>query len=371
MTQAPIFLDHHATTPVLPAVTAAMHPYWRCVLPRHQANALLETAQETIAHLIGAPLDSLTFTSGATEANNIALTGVAKAAAGEARTEILVTAIEHDSILQQADVLRTMGFTLRQIPVTAAGYADPAVIGSMISDKTLLVSVMWANHEIGTVQPIAEIARRAKSAGAWMHSDATQAVGKVSLNVTDAGVDMLSFSAHKMGGPQGIGALYVRPAPPVPMMRILQGGAQQRYRAGSLPLPLVAGFAKAAEEMQKNAAEMAAHCAACVRAFLYVLDTRGIAYERNGGQEARLAGSLNIRFTNTAADDLLLHFAKDMIFSSGAACRNGAPSAVLSALGLSPAEISRSIRLCFGHGNTLAQAQSAADKIADFIEGKV
>lgn len=368
MMRPPVFLDHHATTPVLPQVAAAMQPYWEQVLPRHKADDVFEAAKEQLAPLIGAPPRSLTFTSGATEANNLALTGVALAAPDNQRREILVSAIEHDSILRQDGALKRNGFHVRYIPVTASGYIDPAAVQRMVSDQTLLVSVMWANHEIGTLQPVTDIAKIVKSTGALMHTDATQAVGKVPVNVAAADVDMLSFSAHKMGGPQGVGALYVRQAPPVPLARLMQGGAQQALRAGTIPLPLVVGFATSATHMHENMTAMNAHRAGCAGVFLEILQARGIDFDINGSVQNRLAGSLNLRFAGVSADDLLLHFANDMIFSSGAACRNGAPSSVLAAIGLSPDDISRSLRLCFGHGNTLPQAQDAAQKIADFIQ---
>lgn len=370
MRHAPLFLDYHATAPLLTSAADAMQSYWHRSLSVHETAAVLEDAQQNLCALIGAAPRSLTFTSGATEANNLALTGAAIAATDSARRDILISAIEHDSILQQTAVLQKNGFTVRRIPVSAEGMVDPAVVRDMVSDKTLLVSVMWANHEIGTVQPVADIAQVAKAAGALVHADATQAVGKLSLNVNATGIDLLSFSAHKMGGPQGIGALYVRQTPPVAVARILHGGAQQAYRPGTIPLPLVAGFAAAAAYTHDNMTQMNAHRAECAVAFLSVFAARNIGYAINGGVGKRLAGSLNLRFAKITADDLLLHVANDMIFSSGAACRNGAPSQVLAAIGLSPEEISRSIRLCFGHGNTLAEVKSAAAKIADFIQGK-
>lgn len=366
MTTSAIFIDHHATTPLWPEAAAAMQPYGRKVLPRHESDAVLAAAAEKIARLVGAPAGSITFTSGATEANNLALSGMARAATGM-RRDILISAIEHDSVLEQIPYLQQAGFNIRRIPVTAGGLVEPSVVEEMVSDRTLLVSVMWVNHEIGTIQPVKEIAAIAKSAGAHMHADATQAAGKIPVDVAEAGVDLLSFSAHKMGGPQGIGALYVRPTPPVPLARIMQGGAQQPWRPGTLPLALAVGFGAAAERVAQTMAENAAHRAACAQAFLSALTAADIRFDLNGAARPRLEGSLNIRFQDVTADDLLLHFAREMIFSTGAACRNGRPSRVLEAIGLAPQEIAQSVRICFGHGNTVAEAEEAATRIAQFI----
>lgn len=369
MSDTPVFLDHYATTPCDPAVIAAMQPYFAKACSGVAAKKAIAGALQDISAIIGAKPHDITLTSGATEANNMALLGVA-AAAGQARREILVSAIEHDSVLEPAKALAAQGYVLKTIAVDADGFVSPDAVAGMLSDQTLLVSVMLANHEIGTLQKIDEIAALAKNAGALCHTDATQAVGKIPVDVKALGVDMLSFSAHKLGGPQGIGALYMRQTPPVPLARVIYGGQQQKMRAGTVPLALAVGFGKACTIAASN---MEAHAAArreCSKAFLETLHTLGIKYSLNGSSDHRLAGSLNIRIQDVSADDLVLSLSPEVVFSTGAACQNGTPSRVLSALGMDAMEIAQSIRICFAGSNTNVQAIFAAQKIADYIKAK-
>lgn len=369
MSDTPVFLDHHATMPCDPSVIAAMQPYFAKACSGAAAKKAFAGALQNISAVIGAMPHDITITSGATEANNIAILGTA-AAAGDARREILVSAIEHDSVVEPAKSLAAQGYVLKTIPVDADGFVSPDAVAKMLSDKTLLISVMLANHEIGTLQKLGEIAVLAKNSGVLCHTDATQAVGKIPVDVKALGVDMLSFSVHKLGGPQGIGALYMRQTPPLPLTRIIHGGQQQKMRAGTVPLALAVGFGKACEVA---AVDMDAHAQirrACATVFLETLHDAGVPYHLNGSPENRLAGSLNIRIKDVSADDLVLSLSSDVIFSTGAACQNGAPSRVLSALGMDAVEIAQSIRICFAGYNTPAQASFAAQKIADYIRAK-
>lgn len=369
MSDTPVFLDHHATMPCDPSVIAAMQPYFAKACSGAAAKKAFAGALQNISALIGAMPHDITITSGATEANNIAIGGAA-AAAGNVRREVLISAIEHDSVFEPAKALAAQGYVVKTIPVDADGFVSPDAVAGMLSDQTLLVSVMLANHEIGTIQKVNDIAAMAKSVGALSHTDATQAVGKIPVNVKDLGVDMLSFSAHKLGGPQGIGALYMRQTPPLPLARIIHGGQQQKMRAGTIPLALAVGFGKACAVAAKNMDAHAQTRRECAKVFLQTLQDAGITYHLNGSPENRLAGSLNIRIKDVSADDLVLSLSPDVIFSTGAACQNGAPSRVLAALGMDVVDIAQSIRICFAGYNTPAQASFAAQKIADYIRAK-
>lgn len=374
----PVYLDYHATSPCHPDVIAAMLPYFsaekfgnpaaKASLQGRRAAASLQDALQKIGNLVGVAAEDITLTSGATEANNLVLLGAASKAPAEKR-EILISAIEHDSIVKSAQELEKRGFVLRYMPVTKAGFVDVDAARAMISDKTFLVSVMLANHEIGTVQPVADIAQWAHAAGALCHTDATQAAGKIAIDAAQLGVDMLSFSSHKLSGPVGIGALYVRPSPPVAIRRVVFGGRQQKLRAGTVPLALAVGFATACDIAGEHMAAYTTHKSALAQAFLQVLAREGISYTLNGAAENRLAGSLNICLSGINAVDVLLDLAEEIGFSAGAACtaENGKPSAVLQAIGLSDEDIAQSLRICMGAETTLAEAQYAANTLAQYV----
>lgn len=374
----PVYLDYHATSPCHPDVIAAMLPYFsaekfgnpaaKASLQGRRAAASLQDALQKIGNLVGAAAEDITLTSGATEANNLALLGAASQAPAD-RREILISAIEHDSIVKSVQELEKRGFILRYIPVTKSGFVDVNAARDMISDKTFLVSVMLANHEIGTLQPVADIAQRAHTVGALCHTDATQAAGKIEIDVAQMDVDMLSFSSHKLSGPVGIGALYVRPSPQVAMRRIVFGGRQQKLRAGTVPLALAVGFAAACDIALKHRDDNTKHKAALAQAFLQELSREGVSYTLNGAIENRLAGSLNICLSGINAVDVLLDLAEDVGLSAGAACtaENGKPSAVLQAIGLSDEDIAQSLRICMGAQTTLAEAQYAANTLAQYV----
>ena len=267
----PIYLDNHSTTPCDPRVVEVMLPYFtekfgNSASRNHsfgwEVEEGVEHARKQIAHLIGADAKEIIFTSGATESDNLALQGIV-AMYREKGDHIITSATEHRAVIDTAKYLEKKGVTVTFLPVDKAGMVSPDDVRNAITDKTILISVMLANNEIGTINPIAEIGKIAKEKGIIFHCDATQGVGKIPVNVQEMGIDLMSFSAHKIYGPKGVGALYVRrKAPRVRLEPMLYGGGHERgMRSGTLPVPLIVGFGKAAElceqEMATEAVRMA------------------------------------------------------------------------------------------------------------------
>lgn len=273
------------------------------------------------------------------------------------RNEILISALEHDSVVNAAKHLETRGFSIKIIPSTTAGFIEPNLVAEMTNNKTLLVSVMLANHEIGTLQPVSEIASVAHASGALFHCDASQAMGKVAIDVRKMGADLFSFSGHKFYGPQGIGVLYIN-------ARLLFGGDQQRrLKPGTIPLALAIGLGEAcrlAAQRQFEDALWLQELTALMRKKLFE-DLPG--FQINGAPD--LPGSINIRLPNINAEDLLLEVANDLCLSTGAACNSftRAPSRVLKAIGLTDEEINRSIRISIGRMTTKEEILYAAERI--------
>ncbi len=372
----PVYLDYHSTTPCDAAVIDAMMPCFGGSFGNpgakshaHGRNAArqLEQALEKIAALIGAGPECITLTSGATESNNLALLGLAERATD--RKEIVITAIEHNCVSNTAAYLATKGFTVKTVPVTADGLVDPAELKKHVTPKTLVVSVIAASHEIGTIQPLKECAQIAHGAGALFHTDATQALGKIALDVNDLGIDLLSYSAHKLYGPVGIGALYVRQKPPVAIGRVFYGGAQQSLRPGSVPLALSVGFAAACEMAGQGLATHIPRIEKMTALLLAELQARIPALKLNGGGP-RLPGLLNIRLPDVSAQDIMLELADDVCMSTGAACSsaNRKPSPVLKAIGLSDNDVDCSLRLTVGRGSTAEEMTYAAAKLAEGVK---
>lgn len=351
----PIYLDHHATTPCDPRVVEAMQPYFTTRFGNaasrenphgRAAQKAVTTAKNHLAALLNTVPESIHFTSGATAANHWALRGLAPR---DGRDEIAISALEHDSVVQAA---KASGLPLRIIPATPEGFITVEALEQVVNARTLLVSIQAANQEIGTLQDIPALAACAHATGALFHCDATQAVGKTPVDTSQ--VDMLSCSAHKLYGPQGIGALYIRPAPPLDVSPL---------HGGTIPLALAVGFGEAC---RLAAAQMEAdnrHLTRLTEIFLNELQ----GHTLNGSTENRLAGSLNLRFDGVNAEDVLLDCADRLSLSTASACTAARrqPSAVLRAIGLSDAEIASSIRLCFGRGNTEAEAREAAQLLND------
>lgn len=375
----PIYMDHHATTPVDPRVLEAMLPYFserfgNAASVTHafgwEAQEAVEKARATIAAALGAEPKEIIFTSGATESDNLALKGAFAAQSGK-RDHLIVSAIEHNAVLDPARRLEQQGIRLTVIPVDAAGIVDPQAIREAITDRTLLVSVMAANNEIGTIQPIRDIGQICRERGVYFHTDASQACGRIPLDVQADAIDLLSLSAHKIYGPKGIGMLYVRRYKPrVKLAPLFDGGGhEQGLRSGTLPVPLIIGFARAIElvtaECDSEMARQAGLRDRLMRALLERLD--GVRV--NGSLESRLPNNLNLAFERVDAEAVLTAI-KDVALSSGSACSSAEvePSHVLKAIGL-PDELAQgSIRFGLGHSTTAEEVDYVIDRIVEVVE---
>jgi cysteine desulfurase len=371
----PVYLDYHSTTPCDPVVIDAMMPCFgegfgnpgaKSHAHGRSAARQLEQAVEKIGRLIGAGPECITLTSGATESNNLALLGLAERATD--RKEIVISAIEHNCVSNTAAYLATKGFTVKTVPVDAHGFVQPDELKKHVTAQTLVVSVITASHEIGTIQPLKECAKIAHDAGALFHTDATQALGKIAFDVSDIDADLVSYSAHKIYGPVGIGALYVRQKPPVAISRVFFGGAQQSLRPGSVPLALAVGFGAACDVATKGLTTYIPHMEQMAALLLAELQKAIPAMKLNAGAP-HLPGLLNIRLPNISAQDIMLELADDLCMSTGAACStaNRKPSPVLKAIGLSDSDVDCSLRLTVGRHSTPEEMVYAAAKLADGV----
>jgi cysteine desulfurase len=375
-----ISLDHHATTPTAREVVEAMAPYWREVpWNAHSAHAggasadqAIVRARSLIADLIGATPGELIFTSGATEANNLAILGLASAGkrALPARTRILTSAIEHKCVLDAASYLGRQGFQHEIVPVDSDGIINVDRLEAMLGPDVLLVAVMAANNEIGTIQPIADVTRLAHRAGALCHVDAAQALSRIPFDVAELNCDTVSLSAHKMYGPNGVGALYISAAAPIrPEPLMFGGGQEQGLRPGTLPVALIVGFGRAAE-LARDSLSQAGRLAGLAQEFLSCLSRHGVAFDLNGHPEKRLPGSLNFRVTGIDAETVIGRLGNKLHLSTGSACQSGElqGSYVLRALGLSDQDVSSSFRVCFGREHHVNDAHRAAELLADALQ---
>lgn len=372
----PIYLDHHATTPVDPRVLEAMLPYYterfgNAASRQHAygwaAAEAVDQARAQVADLIGASAKEIVFTSGATEANNLALKG-AVGSPGMNGDRIVTLVTEHHSVLDPCRRLEAEGWQVTRVPVAGDGLVDLDRLRSSMTDGTVLVSVMAANNEIGVLQPIAEIARIARARGAMLHSDIVQAVGKVPVDVEGDGIDLASLSAHKVYGPKGVGALFVRRRQPkVTVTPQLDGGGHERgMRSGTLNVPGIVGFGAACA---LAATEMAAESQRLIRLrdrLLGGLQARVTDLVVNGPMDRRLPGNLNVSFPHIDGEALLISLA-DVAVSSGAACTSAEPSHVLKALGRSTELALASLRFGLGRSTTEAQIDRAIEHVASTV----
>jgi cysteine desulfurase len=376
MSSRRVYLDYAATTPIAPEVREAMLPYLGLEFGNpssvHQfgqdVRRAIDTARDTIADSIGAQSSEIYFTSGGTEADNTALLGVLIAGRESGRTHLVTTTIEHHAVLDcAAFAQKSLGFSVTYVPVNRYGQVAPDAIAAAITDQTALVSVMHANNEIGTVQPIAEIAERAHERGAYFHTDAVQTYGQMPLSVDALGADLITLSAHKIYGPKGAGALYVRKG--VRWSPLLHGGQQEREkRAGTENAPAIIGFGKAAELLPTWRDSEAVRLAALRDDFYKALQERLPDVSYNGHPTERLPNNLNVSFPGADGETLLL--ALDMqgiAASSGSACASGSidPSHVLLALGLPLPLARRAVRFSLGRGTTAEEVTYAVEVIAD------
>jgi cysteine desulfurase len=371
-----IYLDYNATTPVDPAVLDAMLPYFAETFgnassihsPGQRARGAVDASRASVAALLGAKPSEIVFTSGGTEADNLALFGVA-AASPEPRKHIITTAIEHHAVLNAAQALEMSGVDVTFIPVGREGIVDPEDIRRALKPETILISVMHANNELGTVQPIEEIGRIAAAADVLFHCDAVQAAGKMPLDVNPLGVDLLSISAHKIYGPKGVGALYVRSGTPLEPQ--FHGGHHERdRRPGTENVPGIVGLGMAAELARKN---LTTDCARITslrnRLEDALLASCGDA-RVNGNRAQRVANTSNVSFHAAGGEALVIALdLQGIACSTGAACSSGAvgPSHVLLAIGLSPDEARSSLRLSLGRATTAEEIDQAIGVIPQAV----
>ena len=369
-----IYLDHHATTPVDARVLEAMLPYFsekfgNPASKHHrfgwEANDAVEKARKQVAQLIGASSKDVIFTSGGTEANNLAIKGAARARQPE-RNQLVTVTTEHKAVLDPMARLGREGFRFLPIPVDAGGRIELHVLERVVTDRTALVSVMAANNEIGVLQPIKDAAAIAHRHGAWFHTDAVQAAGRVRFDVDELDVDFATISAHKIYGPKGIGALYVRRKRVEITGEIDGGGHERGLRSGTLNVPAIVGFGRAAEIARAEMESEATRIGALRDRLLAGLQARLDRITVNGALDRRLPGNLNVSFAGVDGEALLVSL-DDIAVSSGAACTQAEPSHVLMALGMKTDQALASLRFGIGRSTTADDVDYAAQKVSDVV----
>ena len=374
----PIYLDYQATTPTDPRVVEAMLPYFsehfgnpHSVHHAYgwEAEAAVERARAQIAKLIGAEAREVVFTSGATESNNLAIKGAARAARRKGRAHVVTVATEHKCVLESCRQLEREGFRVTYLPVEPSGLLNLQNLNKAITEDTALVSVMAVNNEIGVVQPLEEIGALCRELGVVFHTDAAQAVGKVPLDVDDMGIGLMSVSGHKMYGPMGIGALYVRRRPRVRLEPLFDGGGQERgLRSGTLSPALCVGLGVACAIAEAEMPREAERLLALRRRLHDGLLARLEGVFLNGDPDQRVAGNLNLGFEDVDGEELIRAM-PGLAVSSGSACTSASvePSYVLRALGLDDRAARSSIRIGVGRFSTEAEMDVAADIIAKAV----
>jgi cysteine desulfurase len=373
-----IYFDHNATTPVDPAVAEVIarvmtEEFGNASSVHHfgqRAKAVLDDARSAVAALINAEPSEIVFTSGGTESDNFALRGVAEALEPTGRRHLIASSIEHEAVLVTLRALARRGWRVTLLPVGASGIVDPAALAGALTDETAIVSVMHANNEIGTIQPIAELAALAHGRGALFHTDAVQSIGKIPVDVRALSVDLLSLSAHKFNGPKGAGALWIKRGARV--TAILTGGKHERNRrAGTENVPAIAGLGVAARLAAKKAVADAARTAALRNRLEEAILAKVPGTAINGNREFRVPNTANISFEAVEAESLLIALdLEGVAVSTGSACSSGTlePSHVLRAMGLPSPRTQNSIRLSLGAGNTEAEVDFVVAKLPALVE---
>lgn len=359
-----IYLDSAASTPVADEVIAEMLPYMKQQYGNpssihkfgRETTRAIQLARKRVAEMIGASMRELTFTSGGTEADNLAVKGAAVHIRNKSPTKnrIITSSIEHDAVLEPCRDLERMGFAVTYLPVTDEGIVRPADLKGAVSDDVSLVSIMYANNEVGTIQPVKELAQIAHQAGALFHTDAVQAAGKVFIDVKDLKVDMMSMSSHKINGPKGIGALYIRSG--LEISPIIHGGGQEsELRSGTENVPGIVGFGKACELATKRMNQYTEQVSG-LRDYLIKRVLKEIPHSRlNGSKTDRIPNNAHFTFFGVNGEDLIIKLDENGVAAStGSACsvKKQKPSHVLKAMGFSYEEITGSLRLSLGMYNT-------------------
>jgi len=379
MLKFPIYMDSHATTPVDPRVLEAMLPFFtekfgNAASRNHafgwQAEEAVETGRKQVADLIGASAKEIVFTSGATESDNLAIKGVAHMYRNQG-DHIVTVQTEHKAVIDTCKRLEKEGFRVTYLPVRKDGLVDLDELRDALGEKTILISVMMANNEIGVIQPVAEIGRIARERRILFHTDAVQAAGKVPLDVNAIHADLVSLSAHKMYGPKGVGALYVRRKDPrVLLVPVIDGGGHERgMRSGTLNVTGIVGFGKAAQIAAREMTAESATQGALRDRLLDGLRSELDEIHVNGSLEHRLPNNLNVSFAYVEGESLLMGI-NDIAVSSGSACTSASlePSYVLKALGTGDELAHSSIRFGLGRFNTAEEVDYVIDKVSSVVK---
>ena len=376
----PIYLDYQATTPTDPRVVDAMRPYWTQDFgnPHSEghpfgwkAKQAVENARSQVANFLNAYDDEIIFTSGATESCNLAIRGVSPSAKRTKRNKIITSSIEHPAVLETVRSLGKQGYEVEVLPVMPNGILNPETLVSALTKRTLLVSVMLANNEIGVIQPLRQISQMCHEAGAIVHTDATQAAGRIRVDVENLGVDLLSISGHKVYGPNGVGVLYMRSGRDLEIDPIMTGGHQEKgIRPGTVPVPLVVGMGEACKIASSDLDEEASRLNGLCRQLLEDLEEEFPSILKFGSLEKRIPGNINVGVPGILGELLVEAASGKVAISTGAACSTGSPepSHVLIALGLEPETASTAVRISMGRFTTKEEVDRAYQALRKAIK---